>query len=138
MIREKVKSQWYCVKCGGSHPAKACVRRQAGPDLPLETPSHNGQYRGTVAVRTIPPAVFGTNDMGLTDRIKAKIGNAIQQRSRALKPCRACGKILSMKANERVNGFCSYPCRDEFYREANRRRDALRRVSHRKTKWERD
>jgi hypothetical protein len=36
--------------------------------IPCETPPHNGQYLGTVPVRTIPPGVMGgeKSDMGLT------------------------------------------------------------------------
>jgi hypothetical protein len=48
---------------------------------PLETPSHNGPWQGSVAVRTVPTGVSG-EDTGATriSRMKAQKGHATQSR----------------------------------------------------------
>jgi hypothetical protein len=47
--------------------------------LPLETPSHNGPYRGKLPVRVIPPAVFG-EDLKHGWGVSARRGHEAQSR----------------------------------------------------------
>jgi hypothetical protein len=47
-----------CRYCGHDHPSSKC-RSRPPSDAPLETPSHNGVYQGTIKPREIPAGVSG-------------------------------------------------------------------------------
>lgn len=52
---------FFCVRCGQVHAARrnSCVQATANSG-PLETPSHNGKYRGRARVRVVPRGIAGT------------------------------------------------------------------------------
>ena len=146
MIRDRIPL--FCVKCGGRHLASDCPGKSGPSEAPLETPSHNGPYQGTLPVRVIPPGVFGSDSALDKLRIKGAKGGAKKKRRESpdtYPPCVVC------KSRQRTRGpdgrlvairkFCSYPCQRKFYhanrdKEKEARRSRLGKAPHRKTKWE--
>lgn len=51
-----------CLYCGGWHRSRDCRVVEGGPAI-LETPPHNGLYRGRAQVITLAPGVMGS-DLG--------------------------------------------------------------------------
>ena len=69
-----------CHHCGGRHLGSECPRRPISK-APLEVPSHNGAYRGTLPVRTIPPATEGEDLKPYRKwQGKASLGHLVQSR----------------------------------------------------------
>lgn len=48
--------------------------------MPIETPGHNGPYRGKAKVKVIPPATFGEDFKPHTWGLKATKGHLVQSR----------------------------------------------------------
>lgn len=131
MIRDRVKPGWYCHKCGGAHPSHQCEAGQTS-DLPLETPSSNGPYRGTLPVREIPYGVSGTDGVKIIlPKYRVRAGEVSRRLAIAnsLK-CGHCGK--KVPKNARIHKYCSRLCQARAgYAKANEKRYKKRRTS----KW---
>lgn len=64
---------WYCAH---AHRSDLCPHRSRKTIalMPLETPSHNGPWRGTLPVRVIEPGVFGTaNQVRAAARLRGRL-----------------------------------------------------------------
>ena len=78
------RRRWHCIHCSGNHPGHMCrLVRPIADNLPLETPSHNGPYRGTATVRVVPAGVM-TDELSPVLRDKALRGITKQRRLRRL------------------------------------------------------
>jgi len=138
---------WYCVRCGGNHPLAMHNAIMQPSMAPLETPSHNGPYQGTVPVREVAPGVSFQDDEGSTAAVKAAIGRNKQslmaQEVKAL--CVVCEKPFTKAKgyNGKHHKYCSDRCYLKAYRAKQKAFEAQRRP-HRKvydrpkgkvTKW---
>lgn len=78
---------FFCMRCGGDHPAASCYLNQRRSDAPLETPSHNGPWRGRLSVRVVPSGLMKSaldaswQDKGRLGRLKqARMRGALKRR----------------------------------------------------------
>lgn len=71
--------QPFCPICDGRHGEGQCRSIEAPiSKAPLETPSHNGEWKGTLPVRVIPAGVqVGDKDLW---QKKAESGHQVQSR----------------------------------------------------------
>lgn len=79
LVAKVLQSRARCSRCGEfGHTVKDCSKTL---NAPLETPSHNGPYKGPVAVRTIPRGVCGEDVVGTGNWLdKARKGHEKQSR----------------------------------------------------------
>ena len=125
-------SGWFCIKCSGNHPTHLCEFLNKPSQAPLETPSHNGPYLGTVPVRELAPGVSGsewTNPAKYAKTIGAHIKKFTIK-------CQECGEQIQVARESQK--FCSRPkrCRSNWHSRLsntkNRARDERRkREKHR-------
>jgi len=71
----------FCMRCGGRHLVAQCYLNRQKSDAPLETPSHNGAWRGSLPVRVIPTGVMGS-DLDASWQDKGRLGRLKQARMR--------------------------------------------------------
>ena len=96
----------YCIHCGGPHAGPDCPRSKAS-SAPLETPSHNGLYRGTIKVRELPPGVMSEMPTALS------INDSSKTNTKMATVCKGCGADITK--NMRFQRFCTERCRNHFY-----------------------
>lgn len=107
-------------------------RLLSSDNLPLETPSHNGPYQGTLQVRVIAPGV-GSEEKEQYGPIKA----AQERRAERVRKMNAARvHLCSMCKKERpiagkFGRFCSSTCRTQYT--SAHRRNRARKVK--RTKW---
>ena len=100
-------------------------------NAPLETPSHNGEWKGKLPVRTIPTGIMSEDpDINRTKALKS-VENMRRLRVANSTHCRQCGKELEM----RQTYFCCEEHRQIWYNR-NRKDKRRRRKSRRPTKWQ--
>lgn len=80
LVAKVLQSRARCSRCGEfGHTVKDCSKSL---NAPLEVPSHNGVYAGTIAPRTIPPGVCGEDVVGAGNWLdKARKGHRVQSRN---------------------------------------------------------
>ena len=125
---------WDCIKCGGGHPSHLCeAKKNSG--LPLETPSHNGPYQGTLEVRVVPSGYHGFDPELDRDHVSRKKGQSLQHRLSIANSvsCKNCGGEIP----EGSTIYCSLTCKSKWYRrpEVAQRRQKKGRAG-RRTKWQ--
>jgi hypothetical protein len=131
VIRESIKPGFYCVYCGGNHMAGDHAKIMAGSKAPLETPSHNGIYRGTVEVRQVAPGASGDLTAPYLARVKAAKANRKQVVSRMERKVQCAWCKRTVKA--RLDRYCSPRCRSRYNYEKSKARP--KKTKDRKLKW---
>lgn len=107
MIRDRTAPRLWCLRCGGPHINNECVAKLS--NTPLETPSHNGVYRGTCQVRHIPPATYGEyrdNPTFHATTFSRPVYDHL---------CHQCKQPF--KSERKIHHFCTRPCRDKNHYE---------------------
>lgn len=127
-MKIKDRAPLFCVYCGGKHPSADCEPEEV-TKVPLETPSHNGPYQGTIPVRTIPYGVSGIafgQDRGSVSQAtkeRAQRKMAARRADKALRMCKWC-EVKPCSVD--VEGyFCSKECRAKRERKRQREKDKI-------------
>lgn len=121
MIKDRMRVL-YCIHCGGTHTGPNCPQIKKS-NAPLETPSHNGPYRGMLPVRVLPPGrmspmpelKFHESDRTIMVTVTCKCG---------------CGQTFE-KPKNMDKRFYSMRCRNRYYHlrsRENAKRRALEAV----------
>lgn len=99
---------FFCSRCGGPHPTAGCDTKPKKSNAPLETPSHNGIYQGTIPVRTLPPgAMSAMPDEGkYMKRYREQQWRA--ERRRTVRTCRWCK--AEFETDKSYKKFCQMSC----------------------------
>ena len=109
-------------------------------NVPLETPSHNGAYRGTLPVRVIPPGVGSETQLEIPEgpekRNKGGARRSFLVQINKL-VCHNCGKDYTpvrVRKVKRMNKFCSRSCGNAWWkRNCWKKADRVRTPSKRPT-----
>lgn len=132
-MRIRDRKPLYCTTCGGAHMQNECEGRKKNSGFPLETPSHNGEYRGTIPVRIIPPGIT-SEDGGIYESLKASRERQAEKfrklRLSTQYLCVNCGKPRELATGH--GKFCSSTCRTKY---TGIHRNRRRAPGSRKTKW---
>jgi hypothetical protein len=102
-------------------------------NAPLETPSHNGPYVGTLPVRTLAPGESGEQLSWESDAMERRNRKQKEQARELVRRCfyKRCHKILSPDKKKRFGNYCNHACRDAEKGPAKHRRSTRLR-----SKWE--
>lgn len=103
----------YCIRCGRNHAVKDHDALMEPSNLPLETPSHNGPYIGTLPVRELPPGESGELLTWESEQAEKRNKKQVEKAKEMTRFCayRKCRKILSPDKHKRCGRYCNDGCR---------------------------
>jgi hypothetical protein len=110
----------WCSSCHGPHAKADCPRFKEIREVPLETPSHNGTYQGTLQVRTVAPGESGEDEANGHAKEKGDRGRMKRTLSalgvRAI--CKECEQPFDKHLgwHRKVAAYCSNKCQLKAYR----------------------